>query len=143
MVAENFMKLTFSANVKQRTVSDMTRYIDADMFIERIEASPAFPNMGMDGEFLREVVINLINNAPASDVIEVNDDHHKQVACYTLGCREADKIRLQILRRLRREIHDKAVFPYARGIDPFISIKVVDAIIGNYLRELEGKRSSE
>lgn len=49
----------------------------------------------------------------------------------------------EMLFKIRREIHDKAVFPYARGIDPFISIKVVDAIIGNYLRELEEKRSSE
>lgn len=39
----------------------MARYIDADKLIERINASPVFPNMGQDGYFLRDFVIDLIN----------------------------------------------------------------------------------
>jgi hypothetical protein len=39
---------------------------------------------------------------------EVHDDHHKQVACYTLGCREGDKIKREVAREIfeemRREI---------------------------------------
>ena len=47
----------------------MPRFIDADKFIERIKVSPAFPNMGMDGYFLREVVINMLGNMPTADVV--------------------------------------------------------------------------
>ena len=46
----------------------MARYIDADKFIERIKVSPAFRNMGWEGEFLRNVVIDLLNNVPTADV---------------------------------------------------------------------------
>ena len=46
----------------------MARYIDADKFIERLKASPAFPNMGMDGYFLLDVVENLLKKFPTADV---------------------------------------------------------------------------
>jgi hypothetical protein len=46
----------------------MERYIDADKFIERLKASPAFPNMGMDGYFLLDVVENLLKKFPTADV---------------------------------------------------------------------------
>ena len=42
----------------------MAGYIDVDRLVERIKASPAFPNMGMDGYFLRDVVLNLIEKQP-------------------------------------------------------------------------------
>lgn len=35
----------------------------------------------------------------------------------------------QILYGLRAEIHNKAVYPHDKGIDPYISVKVLDAII--------------
>ena len=47
----------------------MARYIDADKLIERIEASPSFQNFGMDGYFLRDLVINLINRQPMVELI--------------------------------------------------------------------------
>ena len=47
----------------------MARYIDADKFIERIKVSPAFRNAGMDGYFLCNVVIDLLNNIPTADVV--------------------------------------------------------------------------
>lgn len=34
-----------------------------------------------------------------------------------------------ILYRLKTEIHNKAVYPHNSGIDPYISVKVLDAII--------------
>ena len=54
--------------LKRKAVSDIARYIDADKFIERLKASPAFPNMGMDGYFLLDVVENLLKNSPTADV---------------------------------------------------------------------------
>lgn len=47
----------------------MQRYIDADKFAERLRVSPAFPNMGMDGHFLRDVVLNILDNMPTADVV--------------------------------------------------------------------------
>ena len=46
----------------------MARYIDADKFIERLNASPTFPNMGTDGYFLLGVVEDLLKMQPAADV---------------------------------------------------------------------------
>ena len=46
----------------------MARYIDADKFAERIKVSPAFPNMGFNGHFLRNIVLDLLDNAPTADV---------------------------------------------------------------------------
>ncbi len=47
------------------------KYIDAEMFANRIEASPAFGNMAFEGELLQRVVLDLLGNAPAADVMEV------------------------------------------------------------------------
>ena len=49
----------------------MARYIDADKLIERINASCAFPNVGQDGCFLRDCVIDLIGKQTTADVVEV------------------------------------------------------------------------
>lgn len=47
------------------------RYIDADKLVARINASPVFSNMGTDGFFIRECVLNLIDCLSAADVVEV------------------------------------------------------------------------
>lgn len=49
----------------------MSRYIDAEKLVERIKASPAFPNMGEDGYFLRGCVCDLIEMQPTADVAPV------------------------------------------------------------------------
>lgn len=49
----------------------MKRYIDLDKAIERLNASPAFPNLGTDGYFLLGVVEDLLNNLPTADVADV------------------------------------------------------------------------
>lgn len=49
----------------------MPRYIDLDKAIERLNASPAFPDMGMDGYFLLGVVKNLLEKQPTADVVKV------------------------------------------------------------------------
>ena len=46
----------------------MARYIDADKFAKRIEVSPAFTNMGYEGQFLKNIVLDLLNNVPTADV---------------------------------------------------------------------------
>ena len=55
------------------------------------------------------------------------DDHHADVRNYFLNT----------LSDLKKEIHDKAVYPMVPDIKPYISIRAVDAIINNYI---EGER---
>lgn len=44
------------------------RLIDADKFAERLNASPAFINMGQDGYFMRDIVLNLLSKQPTVDI---------------------------------------------------------------------------
>lgn len=50
---------------------------------------------------------------------------------------DAVKVQQALLRAVRREIHDKAVYSHSMAIESYVTLKVVDAIIGNYLRKLE------
>ena len=52
---------------------------------------------------------------------------------------ENDVIR-EVLFALKREIHDKAVYPYSRDMLPYISIKAFDAILQTYLNKYDGHR---
>ena len=58
-------------NAKFTIHNAQRKYIDAEMFAKRIEASPAFGNMAFEGELLRRVVLDLLDNAPNADVEEV------------------------------------------------------------------------
>ncbi len=49
----------------------MARYIDAEKFAKRIELSPAFENAAFAGDLLQRVVLDLLDNAPTADVVEV------------------------------------------------------------------------
>jgi hypothetical protein len=57
--------------VEESLGDEMARYIDADKFAERIELSPAFKNMAFEGDLLQRVVLDLLDNAPTADVVEV------------------------------------------------------------------------
>ena len=46
----------------------MARYIDVHKAIERLNASPAFSNIGTDGYFLLGVVEDLLTKQPTADV---------------------------------------------------------------------------
>ena len=50
-------------------MSDIDKYIDLNKAIERLKASPAFPNMGTDGYFLLGVVEDLLKKLPTADVV--------------------------------------------------------------------------
>ena len=45
-----------------------------------------------------------------------------------------------VLSNLKREIHDKAVYPETRSVKPYISLKVVDAIIINKMEEIKNEK---
>lgn len=39
-----------------------------------------------------------------------------------------------VLYEIRRQIHDVAVFPKTKTIDPYVNLKAVDAIISNHIK---------
>lgn len=55
-------------------------YIDADKFAERIKLSPAFKKYGIEGDLLQKVVLDLLDNAPAADVVEVKHSRWENIS---------------------------------------------------------------
>ena len=47
---------------------------------------------------------------------------------YNIGCNE-------VLSDLKKQVHDKAVYPNTSGVDPYVNLKVFDAIINNLIRK--------
>lgn len=47
----------------------MARYIDADKLIARLKVSPIFQDFGTDGYFIRDMVIDLVENQHTADVV--------------------------------------------------------------------------
>lgn len=45
-----------------------------------------------------------------------------------------------ILSDIKREIHNKAVFANIKGVDPYVALKTVDAIIANAVKKYGEKR---
>ena len=64
------------------------RYIDADKLEARINVSPAFQNMGQDGFFLREIVLQILDGQPTADVVEVRHGYWYVPEYEYLGCSE-------------------------------------------------------
>ena len=108
----------------------MARYIDVDKAIARIEASPAFPNFGQDGYFLREVILNILDGqptayvAPRAEVVreifgeieKATNNHIKAISMlepqndYCAGGKKALDITLKVLAELKKkytEAHDE------------------------------------
>ena len=49
----------------------------------------------------------------------------------------------RILFDIKHEIHDKAVYPHSAGINPYISIKTIDAILQNHINKYRGEQNHE
>lgn len=48
-------------------------------------------------------------------------------------CKQSEVVKT--LSDIKRQIHEKAIYPHGSGIDPYISLKVVDAIIQDALKK--------
>lgn len=95
----------------------MARYYEENALIEFVKQyTPT-----IEGETTLECVERAIRNAPAADVVPKSELEH-------------------ILSGLKKEIHDKAVYPEARSVKPYISLKVVDAIIINKMEEIKNEK---
>jgi hypothetical protein len=115
----------------------MARYIDADKMVSKDNAYTTFPHdlAGCDDNDL----VRWINEQPTADVVPraelavksfqdaaTIDALNKKLAAAT----EALKY---ILSDLKKEIHDKAVYPHLSGVEPYISLKVFDAVINKLI----------
>ena len=48
---------------------------------------------------------------------------------------EFEKAMVQVLYEVKHQVHDKAVDPGIKGVDPYVSIKKVDAIIMSHIKK--------
>ena len=54
---------------------------------------------------------------------------------YKQGYHKQSEVAQDALLDLKRQIHDKAVYPHLSGISPYISLKVFDAILNNTIKK--------
>lgn len=95
----------------------MARYYEENALIEFVKQyTPT-----IEGETTLECVERAIRNAPTADVVPRAELEHT-------------------LSDIKRQIHDKAVYPEARSVKPYISLKVVDAIINNKMEEFGNEK---
>jgi hypothetical protein len=47
---------------------------------------------------------------------------------------------IKALLEFKKRVHDKAVYPNSQDVPAYISIKVFDAILQDYVSKLEGKK---
>lgn len=99
------------------------RYIDADAICTYFKALAE--QAEMEGLYniahIYKRCLQLVNDAPTADVVPRAEIEH-------------------ILSDFKKEIHDKAVYPEARSVKPYISLKVVDAIIINKMEEIKNEK---
>ena len=81
----------------------MERYIDLDKAIERLKASPAFPNFGTDGYFLLGVVVELLEQQPNADVISLEEHEAIVKTMWNDGCHNGRKMAEQALVSKRKQ----------------------------------------
>ena len=95
----------------------MARYIDADELIRLLEIDAVCQG---DHFTKRDAIrcvkaINTADVAPKSEVVT------------------------KTLSDIKRQIHEKAIYPHNAGIKPYISVREVDAIIQDALKKTEVK----
>jgi hypothetical protein len=88
----------------------MARYIDADKLIEEYDRV----HIGAPGG-ARKLMVEAptVDVAPKSEVIKTLSD-------------------------IKRQIHEKAIYPHNAGIKPYISVREVDAIIEKEISHVKG-----
>ena len=89
----------------------MARYIEAERLAK------VYMLKGKD-KLRIATVINEIELAPTADVAP------------------RAEVAINALLELKRQIHDHAIYPHGAGINPYISLKLVDAIIQDALKHV-------
>jgi hypothetical protein len=90
----------------------MARYIDAEELYKRVKDNVgAYYASQVD---VKDECLEEIENMPTADVAPKSEV-------------------VNILSDLKKEIHDKAVYPHLSGVEPYISLKVFDAVINKLI----------
>lgn len=77
-----------------------------DCIHDKLCVIKAFPDAFENTEWSKKPCDHFKPTADFVPKSEAHDDHHKQVACYTLGCREGDKIKREVARKIFEEIEE-------------------------------------
>ena len=102
----------------------MDEYIKREDVLKAIEALPNVCGCSAIDRTDAEVVIM---DCPTADVAPKSE-----------GERPMFENTKNILHHLKRQVHDRAVRPHNAGIEPYISLKVVDAIIEKEISHAKG-----
>ena len=98
----------------------MARYIDADRFKSNLEKAMEKMHVinGIHAVGL-EAVLESLNRQPTAEVVAKSEV-------------------INTLSDIKRQIHEKAIYPHNAGIKPYISVREVDAIIEAEMRKHKG-----
>ena len=92
------------------------RYIDADKLIEHINNMPW--KMDSASEITKFIFLSTVEEAPTADVVP-----KKEIA--------------NVLCDLKIAVHNKAHYNHVQEVPSYITLKVFDAVIRDYLNKLE------
>ena len=117
------------------------RYIDADAICTYFKALAE--QAEMEGLYniahIYKRCLQLVNDAPTADVVpraELAVRSFKDAATIEALQKQlavAKGVLKYILSDFKKEIHDKAVYPNCHGVEPYISLKVFDAVINKLI----------
>ena len=88
----------------------MARYIDADEYEQKLADKDIF---------FPALYKNELNDMPTAEVVAKGEV-------------------MKILSDLKKQIHDRAVYPHNAGIKPYISLGEIDAIIEKEISHIKG-----
>lgn len=89
----------------------MARYIDADAYEQKLADKDIF---------FPALYKNELNDMPTAEVVAKGEV-------------------MKILSDLKKQIHDRAVYPHNAGIKPYISLGEIDAIIEKEISHIKGE----
>lgn len=122
----------------------MARYIDADALLENLKKQYG-EELGWQCTINMSDVGMMIEDAPTADVVsraELAVRSFQDAATIYALRKRCSEIAWFLLSELKKDIHNKAVFPGTQDVHPYINLKVLDGIIQNYINRYyeEGKR---
>ena len=132
----------------------MARYIDKEALLKWLErVDGCIADGTVEAPTLYKQIITDIKNFGVSDVAPESEVERLQniLDSYALQYgtvmdkhivieRARAEEAKQVLSDLKKQVHDKATYPHNSGIDPYMSLKVFDAILNNIIKKYsEGK----
>lgn len=110
---------------RKNTNEKWTDWTNVDTYDEALRQVKHVFEVGFEGK--------LVPNSAVAKLWEILDEYENKVELTEQILDAGFCLRSitipQLLYSLKAEIHNKATYPHDKGIDPYISVKVLDAII--------------